>query len=399
MEKRTFGHNRQLGGPDFAVIAATRIRRGRLLPILLIFLVVTAGLASWMRLVRSLFPGLPATITSAHYQGVSPEKNPWLEPWQRWDTLHYQAIAERGYSAFDTAYFTTPLFPYLMRWTAPLFGGNTLVAGLFISNIAFLGCLLALYRLACFELGDEAAAMRAVVYLAFFPTAVFLTAAYNESLFLLGAILCLYYIRRRRWPVAGLMAGLTALARISGGLLCLPLAYTVWRGQREGDRRVWLSLLSMGAILISWYAYQWFILGQPPTAILIAQSRRGGHLAFVGLNLLETMRCIAGGEFVLANSLELIFTLTFLVFTLLVWRTLPRLYGIYAGSLMFFFLSRMGFPQPLVSMMRYCIEIFPAFLLMAQWGERRWVHRLILCASLFGLLFFSAQFAIWGWVG
>ncbi len=30
------------------------------------------------------------------YQGVTPETNPWLEVWQRWDTLHYQAIAERG---------------------------------------------------------------------------------------------------------------------------------------------------------------------------------------------------------------------------------------------------------------------------------------------------------------
>jgi hypothetical protein len=50
-------------------------------------------------------------------------------------------------------------------------------------------------------------------------------------------------------------------------------------------------------------------------------------------------------------------------------------------------------------MARYVLEIFPAFLLLAIWGRSPWVNRLVLTLSLLGLLFFSAQFAIWGWVG
>jgi hypothetical protein len=72
---------------------------------------------------------------------------------------------------------------------------------------------------------------------------------------------------------------------------------------------------------------------------------------------------------------------------------------VYAVTLMLLFLTRLGSPQPLVSMARYVIEIFPAFLVLAAWGRRPGINRLILYLSWLGLLFFSAQFAIWGWVG
>jgi hypothetical protein len=50
-------------------------------------------------------------------------------------------------------------------------------------------------------------------------------------------------------------------------------------------------------------------------------------------------------------------------------------------------------------MARYVLEIFPVFLLLAVWGSKAWINRLILYLSVLGLLFLSAQFAIWGWVG
>ncbi|MEZ0395021.1 MAG: mannosyltransferase family protein [Anaerolineales bacterium] len=374
-------------------------RKSLTLPILLTFLSFTVGWTLWMRFIRQLFPGLPASITATYYQGVPPETNPWLEPWQRWDTLHYQAIAERGYAAFDTAYFTPPLFPYLMRWLTPLFDGNSLAAGLFVSTAAFLGCLFAIHRLSLLESDDASTAMRTVIYLASFPTAFFLMAAYSESLFLLSAILCLYFSRKRRWLAAGLAGGFAALARIPGLVLAAPLAYAAWEAWRQGDRRGWLAPLGMGALTATWYAWLWFGLGQPPTVVLEALQQRGGHLTLPGLNLLAALQRIVSAELILENSLELGFALLFILLTVFIWKMLPRLYGLYAATLMLFFLSRMGSPQPLVSMARYCLEIFPAFLLLARWGSRPRIHRLILYLSWIGLLFLSAQFAIWGWVG
>jgi hypothetical protein len=67
--------------------------------------------------------------------------------------------------------------------------------------------------------------------------------------------------------------------------------------------------------------------------------------------------------------------------------------------MLIFLLSRMGHPQPLVSMARYVLEIFPAFMVLAIYGKHPILRRVIFYIFTTGLLFMSAQFALWGWVG
>lgn len=369
------------------------------LKILILFLTVSAALWGWMWAMRQVFPGNPASILPDMYKGVAPETNPWLEPWQRWDTLHYQAIAERGYGAFEDALFTPPLFPWLMGLAAPLFAGNTLASGLFVSSLAFLGCLIAIHLTARFEFGSEGDAFRATLLLASFPTAFFLAAAYSESLFLLGAIMCLYSARKRQWLAAGLWGALAASTRTPGPFLVVPLAYTAWQAWRSGDWRSWLAPVLTGLGALVFPLYVWIELGKPPTAILGALNARGGHLTFPGWNVIEAAGRLVRGQLVEENLIELSFTILFIILTIFIWKKLPRIYGVYAATLMLLFLARIGSPQPLVSMARYVLEIFPAFLLLALWARKPWANRLILYSSWLGLLFFSAQFAIWGWVG
>lgn len=369
------------------------------LRILLLFLVVNAALWTWMWAARQIFPGNPPGILPDMYKGVAPESNPWLEPWQRWDTLHYQAIAERGYGAFEDALFTPPLFPLLMRLTAPLFGGSTLASGLFVSGLAFLACLLAIHSTARFEFGSESDAFRTTLFLASFPTAFFLAAAYSESLFLLGAILCLYSTRKGQWLAAGLWGALAALTRTPGPFLVFPLAWAAWQAWRAGDWRGWLAPLLTGLGALVYPLYVWIGLGEPPTAILGALNARGGHLTLPGWNIVQAAGRVLQGQLVEENLIELFFTLLFIVLTVFIWKKLPRIYGVYAVTLLLLFLSRIGSPQPLVGMARYVLEIFPAFLLLSLWARNPWLNRLVLYLSWLGLLFFSAQFAIWGWVG
>lgn len=99
------------------------------------------------------------------------------------------------------------------------------------------------------------------------------------------------------------------------------------------------------------------------------------------------------------NLIEVTFSLFFIVLTIFAWKLLPRIYGIYSTTLLLLFLSRFGFPQPLIGMARYVVEIFPAFMVLAVWGRNIQVNRIILYLFLSGLLFFSAQFALWRWVG
>lgn len=109
--------------------------------ILILFIVLRSVLSVWMWAAQQISPTNPGNITQDLYKGTAAERNPWLEPWQRWDTLHDQAIAEHGYEAFDSALFTPPFFPFLMSVTAFLFGGNTLASGLFVSAWLFLPAL------------------------------------------------------------------------------------------------------------------------------------------------------------------------------------------------------------------------------------------------------------------
>ena len=53
----------------------------------------------------------------------------------------------------------------------------------------------------------------------------------------------------------------------------------------------------------------------------------------------------------------------------------------------------------LMSQRRYMWVLFPAFILLARWGQHQWVDRAITALSLLGLGLFTAMFANGYWVG
>jgi hypothetical protein len=90
---------------------------------LLAFIVTRIALSAWVMIVRQVYDQeLPPDPLLRPYVGVEVTDNPLLEPWQRWDTLHYQAIAERGYQAFAVALFTPPLLAWVVGLVPALLG-------------------------------------------------------------------------------------------------------------------------------------------------------------------------------------------------------------------------------------------------------------------------------------
>lgn len=356
----------------------------------------------WMRLVLAVYPGdLSPDPIFRPYLGVSPTANPWLAVWQRWDVLHYQAIAERGYAAFSTAWFTPPLYPWLMRLVAYLVG-DTLLAGILLSALFYALGLVFFYWLAQYELREERLAQRAVAYLALFPTSFFFFAPYTESLFLLGSVAFLLALRQRRWLAAGLWGSLAVASRLVGAVILLPAAWSLWHEWRRGHRPIagWPALVLPLLAALAFPLYAHFGLGESVWAPFLAQTERfHGGFTWLGFPLIAAVRQVVLGEMPLPNLLDLAFTLFFVVCAFLVWKRLPRLYGVYYVGFLVLYLSRMAAIYPLLSMPRYVLALWPIFLALAQQGEDRRVHRLIVYLSLVGLLFFSAQFAIWGWVG
>lgn len=369
---------------------------------LTIFFITWIFLWGWMYLIRRIYPAdiTPNSILRP-YMGVAPETNPLLEVWQRWDTLNYQAIAEKGYQAFATSLFTPPLYPLLMHLASLPLKDNTLLGGLIVSVLFCAASFISFYRLAEHELGSRQLANQALFFLAIFPTSFFLFAPYTESLFMLGAVSCLLALRQNKWLAAGGWGMLAACSRLTGAIMLIPTTWAAWKyWKRTHEWKAWFAPALTLFATSTFPLYSWLGLGKSIWTPLQDQSIRfHGTFTFPGINIVAAVHQILLNHYPVTNFFDTVFTLAFIGLGILVWNELPRLYGIYYLSFMAIYLTRIADVYPLLSMMRYVLALFPAFLVLAVNGQNPILRRILVYTFLAGLLFFSAQFAIWGWVG
>jgi Gpi18-like mannosyltransferase len=308
--------------------------------------------------------------------------------WLRFDSYHFLRIAESGYTfdhTEDAAFF--PLYPLLIRAVSVLTGGHLLIAGLLVSNVACLGALVVLHRLAAIEIGN-AAAERVIYYVVAFPTAYFLGAAYNHSLFLLLVVGCLLAMRREHWWLAGGIGALASATRSAGVVLLIPFAFEYLRQRGFAVRRLRadaLAVLLVPAGLVAYCLYTWRVLGDP-MAFSTAQDHWlrsldwPGHTLYMGVQTMFVHPFLDSYEIIL----DVVLTVTFLVLLVLSvvgpWK-LRRdqfylfLYGLPAVLLPLFF-PRID-NNPMLSMSRLLIDVMPVFLVLGRMGASRWFDRLL----------------------
>ena len=368
------------------------------------------GVFVFLRLWLSVWASATVAAVPVHPEGSSmyygmPPLDSGLDlvvwsPWQRWDTLWYTRIAAQGYSADEGIAFF-PLFPILIRFFAPLVGNNLVAAGVLISSAATLASFILLYALTMDLFGVQVA-RNAVLFLAIFPTAFFLFAAYPESLFIALVLGSFLAMRASQWQVAGLAGGLAALSRPQGVLLVLPLLVGFFQQYRQ--KRVTLAhgasllLVVAGGLgfvvylvvrfqnLFVWFQAQanwrqfalpWEALGRTIGVVLGARNLSEAIYAspdlivaflFVGLTIWSAFRLDA--------------TLT--VYMAIV--ILPPLFGITTYERLL----------PLGSLSRYALAAFPGFILLAQIPRLvRWrlgIVAISLVLQTFGLIAFSHWF-------
>jgi hypothetical protein len=118
------------------------------------------------------------------------------------------------------------------------------------------------------------------------------------------------------------------------------------------------------------------------------------------MSLWRAIQVLASGRFQPIEPFDLAFAVLFAILTVQAFRALPGIYGLYMAAMLVGTLSKVSDVQPLLSVSRYVLVLFPGHVLLAMWGARRaWVHRLVLYTSFALWLFYAGQFAIWGWVG
>lgn len=339
------------------------------------------------------------------YRGVPVSQNVLLSPWQRFDTNWYLEIAERGYAAEDGSTVYLPLYPLLIRLMRTLLSGNELLAALIVSNAALIGVLYLLYQIVADRYGPIVA-RRTLVYLLFFPTAFFLFAGYTESLFLLLAIAALREGERKHWGRAGSLAALAALTRLQGVLMILPLGYMWWEAYRRDTQELAAAVRQGAALLLvplasaGFLGWQYLFVGN---ASLVGAYEGQLHARFVMPwdNIVASLALVADSRAGIADLLNLLTTALFAIMMVILWKhgKIPRAWWLYALAMFLAPMLRMTTTQPLVSMVRYVLVLFPVFVAWALWGQNGWVNRVVIYVGFPLALFLSAQFVMWGWVG
>ena len=289
--------------------------------------------------------------------------------WVRWDATRFLVTAEVGYEgpgSFANSYAFFPFFPLAVRALGSL-GIAGPLAGLLISALSSWVALTFLFKLAEEDEG-EGAGRRAALYLAVFPTAVFLIAPYSEALFLAGAIPAFYLARRGRWHLVGLPAALAMGTRFAGVFLLLGLVAEALRQKDLTLREAAAASLSVLIGLLPLLGYAAFLAqvkGDP--FYFVTDQRLGWGRTFVGpvASLMNTIDRwddpTQSTSFLLAYRVEVIGALIGIAFV--VWAVLKREWGyaVFMGSLLAVLLTSTEY----FSIPRILLTFFPAFVFLA----------------------------------
>jgi len=257
---------------------------------------------------------IPATFEGRH-------PNAFLDSLIHWDAGWFLKIAEEGYDFYSAPFF--PMLPLFIRIFAVL-TGNKVVAGLLVTNAALFLASYLLFCLAKEDYGEEVAGL-AVFSMLFFPTAIFFSSIYSESLFLAFALACFWLGRRKRWLAASLCGACAALTRNVGVTLFLPLLYMQLRENNfQFCLKRALPLFFVPASLLIFMAVLWVKTGDPLAFSHSLKSDYWGnrHFSYPGAGqFLSLYLFFKNNEFYCLFESGMAF-----LFLYLVWRSLPVLW-------------------------------------------------------------------------
>lgn len=282
------------------------------------------------------------------------------------DGVHYLNIAKSGYEAMYTQVFF-PLYPIMINLLSPLFLGNLIISGLFISNVSFILSLIVLIKLLLIDY-KKSQIKWVLIFLLLFPTSFYFVSVYTESLFFLFILCSFFFARKEKWFLAGLFGFLASLTRFLG-VFMLPALLLEWYLQKKPVKNLFpLLLIPLGLFIYMLYLKinfndpLYFIHAQP---VFGAQRTSGSIILFpqVLFRYIKIIFSINPTSLAFFNALfELVISLLFLVLSLM---------AFFKTRFSYAFFSFCAFIIPTLtgtfsSMPRYVLILFPGFLILAN---------------------------------
>ena len=340
--------------------------------------------------------GLVLILAAVSVQTLFDQKESWHTLWNRWDASHYLTLAENGYTATGEGQFSIvfyPLYPWLVRAVAfvcrSYFG-----AALVVSGAASICAGLLLRRLV--ELDYPAKVARLAVWFLFiFPTAYFLHIGYTESLFLALVLGCLLAARMQFWAVAGVLGALACLTRVNGLLLVPTLLVEAWLQYRL-TRRInwrWLWIAATGLGFAAYLLLNYRVTGDPFAFSPIMEEHWYKKNTPPWVGIYDVWLRIP--SFNLTEGLhEFIFIVFSFLCTVWCWIKLRPSYAVWV-TLNWLLITSTTY---VVSVPRYCLTLFPIFIILARLAAvRPLAGRIMTAISLLLLALFAMKFAHGTW--
>ena len=303
--------------------------------------------------------------------------------WQRFDTLWYLRIAERGYD-LPMAVIFYPLYPFAIRiasWLMP-----PVVAALVVSTVAAFFFFWGLLRLAQPDL-TQPEQLRMLLLMSVWPTSFVLFAGYADALNLALIVWSVIFAREQRWWPATSCGILAGLCRPSGVLVAIPLSVIALRNRRAPALAVILSPLG----LLSYWG--WLRWTGRPSVVDAYRVYQGATLAPPWASVGEVLRLIASQHDVL---LAIKLALVILVTALSLHREVRPEDKLFACAVIVQLLMYTG--RPLLGAARYLMPAYPGFIMLGRYGGQRLSRKQFVfyfCAS--GFLNLAWMRAFLGW--
>ena len=361
--------------------------------------------------IERALPFLPPTLPLSNWF-----ERAFLSPWLSWDAEWYQRIVSQGYNQSDGTTGFHPLYPWLAAILTRI-GISPTFSLLIISSLAGIVLFYFFYKLAKLDLPLKDAFFGLLLFVLAPPSFIFF-APYSEALFLLLAVLCIFWTRQKLWWLAGLAGGLATLTRQQGIFLLFPMA---WELFEDAERNIkiaitkwkdWLalSLIPMGMII--WMAYRAIFLSDMKPDI-------GGLQKLIYSTLISSSATkvvpiqrfiwpwqafILSFEKLLTQPdldlwVNIILGILFLIILAVAWKKMRISYRIYSFVIAFVSFSYYTGPiHPYMGLTRHLLLAFPVFIGMAGIIKKKSVRLLTICLSVSGMLFLLVLYIMKTWV-
>ncbi len=290
----------------------------------------------------------PFPIARFHYRSSSP-----LNFMSNWDGPNYIAIAKHGYmSLFYASFF--PLYPLLIKSVSYVLR-SYLYSALLISWSCLVGAIYFFIKVLrnLGSLKEKASGLKPAMFLILFPTAVFLTATYTESLFAFITLLAVYLVLKKNYLWVPILMFLISITHITGVFVVVLIAMMLW----EQRARIRFIIYELAGGFIGLVVFMAYLKGRFSNAYAFfnSQTKVHGWMLHNYMNLVNKVS--------LLNILLIVLIVAAAVYY---WRR-KRSFAIY--SLFFLLIPLAG--RQYGGFNRYVLMAFPIQFMLFEYFERK----------------------------